>query len=654
MAQIIDLNVDMGLDPERHKSMMIKDDPRDGGDLLRIKDRYKNAYKRLYEKDGWRDTDGRFPKLTVFSATALEAVWGGHAIDFKAPCISRNLIRVYGQYMVNFPAPKHMGRWEGAGPHLGWHKHHHAFTVQNWIGEWLGPDRHQIACFDSTGMAINGNEGWLHGSYFGEVGFVGNNPGWYDPSYTEYGLRLWDEAEASTIGSLWAADFNGYCIDIIRSTPLNCIGTMSVFSSALGGIALSDGEMATINLGVVSGDDNPALLVQRSKYGRGAGGMVTARLAKSEGGKRTPNKAQAVLWQLDPCVGCTSIDMVQSDMNFKDIHAPFIMNSRAWGQTLMVSGYVGWNNKAILHDITNRKHWPNGSYHPMVFGWTSRNGGVLRDIILGEALGAQAVNSDKRLGMVDVGAPFDYQAGTPVYSILGPGTTPPAANAPTIQKFSTNTPVMSGGNAIIEWETTNATSVTITPAITTTPLPVDGSAVVGPITATTVYRMVATGPGGTATVDLTIQYQAPIPAGRDRSKWSVIVFNKPDNTPAEYQLYTKDKIHDANTNTWWHSGTGMVDGQVLEIALGGTATGIIGLEFDVPLDYPNDFPTRFDVEHWNGSTWVKWLATGTYSGGVSSKAMRTTPVSASKIRIRNRFTRGSWWGIRDLRILFQG
>jgi phospholipase C len=71
---------------------------------------------------------------------------------------------------------------------------------------------------------------------------------------------------------------------------------------------------------------------------------------------------------------------------------------------------------------------------------------------------------------------------------------------PTITQFSANpTSVNSGQTTTLTWSTTNATSVTITPAIAdneaTGALPTSGSAVV-PVTASTTYSITATGPGG--------------------------------------------------------------------------------------------------------------------------------------------------------------
>jgi phospholipase C len=73
---------------------------------------------------------------------------------------------------------------------------------------------------------------------------------------------------------------------------------------------------------------------------------------------------------------------------------------------------------------------------------------------------------------------------------------------PTITQFSVSpSTVVSGQTTTLTWATTNASSVSITPAIAinedTGPLPTSGSAVI-PVSATTTYSITATGPGGSA------------------------------------------------------------------------------------------------------------------------------------------------------------
>lgn len=79
---------------------------------------------------------------------------------------------------------------------------------------------------------------------------------------------------------------------------------------------------------------------------------------------------------------------------------------------------------------------------------------------------------------------------------------------PQITQFTANPAAVGGGQTTtITWATTNATSVTISPSVQQTddaaPLPTSGSAIVA-INAATTFTITATGPGGTATGQLTV------------------------------------------------------------------------------------------------------------------------------------------------------
>jgi hypothetical protein len=441
MPILINLNTDRGLDPTIHKTMMVKEDVRTSN-ILTAKARYPNAYRRLTEKEGWTDADGKFMRLTVFSAEALEAVWSGHDyFPWTNPCNSRNIIRAYGDYKVNYPVPKHMGRWEGYGPHTGWFKDFGALALSPYREQWLGSYMGEVAAMISTGYGQDSQMGgWVHGGYVGEIGFYGSNPGWYNPTMgEEHGLILWDEGEASTVGALWCQDFNGYGIKHVRGTPANYTRTISLFTNALGGIAIVGSELASINFGTISGDDNPALIVMKAGYGRGPGGMINISNIKCESGKRAPNKDMIAIWQQDACVGGINIGAVQSDQNFRTSHAAFVMKSREWGQTLNVGSHVGWNHRALVHDVTNGKHWLNPSYHPMVFTWASRNGGTLTDHVDNVQVAGTPIVAADRLGGISGTQEFNYTLGTPVYSITG-GVVPTPAPTPTPGPTPTPTP----------------------------------------------------------------------------------------------------------------------------------------------------------------------------------------------------------------------
>jgi phospholipase C len=90
----------------------------------------------------------------------------------------------------------------------------------------------------------------------------------------------------------------------------------------------------------------------------------------------------------------------------------------------------------------------------------------------------------------------------------GSKSDPPAA--PTAQIQAAATQVTPGQSIALTWTTTNASSVTIQPSISTTALPLSGSATVTP-QASTNYQLTASGPGGTAASSVMVNVTAPPP-----------------------------------------------------------------------------------------------------------------------------------------------
>lgn len=377
---------------------------------------------------GWNND--KIMSMRFFAACANDAVWGGHAIEHTKPCISRtNVYLPAGEFRMNWDFPKCMGQYIGMGPHQGYHEAHAATTLRVDRDGWLG-DKMDMAAMRSTGWGLQGNEGWCHAGFVDAIGFVGNNSGWHNPNYVETGLKLWDEAEGASMGRVWSSDHNGYGVEIVRGTPQNWNGALSVFTNSLGGLALFDNELATVNINNVSGDDNGnALVVQGSKYERGAGGNINIAQIKSESGKRTPNRGQVVFYQMDPCSGVVTIQSVQGDCNYVDVDAMFVMNTRdnSWSM-LNVEGFVGWNFRNLVHQIKQGKPgrvWGGAAYKPESFIWSSRNGGQLVDLIdLVKKPHTEVGQYPHRLGFVPVGSAFDYTNGLPKFDPTG-GVTPP-------------------------------------------------------------------------------------------------------------------------------------------------------------------------------------------------------------------------------------
>ena len=652
----IHLGVSFGLEPSQAQAH-IKDLPAwntwpaVANSINNAKVRYPDAYEFLRFKN-W--SDEKFLNLSAASAAAVQAVYSGQYKQWGVPCMSRVNVDVPdGEYFFTTWFPFCMGQYLGQGPHAGWNPTQAATNLRVWKEKWQEADPHQMAAMRSTNFGIDtGGEAWVHGGSVDLMGFKGNNSNWYDPKYTEHGLVLWDLGEASAVGRIWCTDWNGYGVEVARGTPFTANCVISTFTNALGGVGIMDGQLGTFNFGTISGDDSPALVVFDSKYGRGAGGNVNIDLFKVESGKRVPNKGQIAIWQKAPCVGTINIGICQADQNDRFNDAAFVMKSREWGQTLNVGGFVGWNLRTLVHDVTNQKRWATSAYHPMVFTWASRNGGSLTDHVDNVSVPGTPVIATDRLGMVPNNGVFDYANGTPGYSITGDSVVvPPAPGAPVIDTFvATPGSLAAAGSVVLSWSTTNATAVTI--AGITTPLAVDGSVTVA-VTATSTYSLTATGPGGTTTRNLSVIVSAAPPvvpgANLDRTGWSIQCLTAGANPlPMDDGTHLAGMAIDSDLNSWWHAGVSMQAGQKVIVDMK-ARKNTSGVSFAVPPGYNLDYPTKFTVRTRATATsaWVERAKD--VSGGATSTALWAT-ASVRFVEITCNFSRGSWWGMSDLQV----
>lgn len=411
-----------------------------------------NIYPQLFARLnglGWHDTI--VMKMNVGPAAHNEAMLKGHGggQPITGRITSNNGVRwPAGTYAVNFPCIIDGGECQGAG--TGFSASPGAGTTQmnttlvlnrsGWLGGVRVDGQYTASggvttdiTFDSMNLIQSTTWQMLSGSFsYTESGYVdgfrltGDNGSWLDASYTSHGLATWDLGETYKIGRIFAETFNGYGWACVRGTPATA-AEVSSFQNAMGGVGFIGTELNTIHIGTVSGDDNPALLVQQSGYGRGAGGVISVVLAKSESGKRTPNKGQLLLWQRDACYGLVNIDDAQCDMTNLFLDAMIVTKTNTAALGNVVHAQVrGWNCRTLVHDVTAGVRWPATSYRPERINWSYRNGASkLFDELDGVLLQSQSVNATDRLGMVANNGIFDYVTGTPTYDIYGGGTPPP-------------------------------------------------------------------------------------------------------------------------------------------------------------------------------------------------------------------------------------
>lgn len=643
-----DLGVTFGLEPSQAKAK-IKDLPAYGSwpaianNIENAKLRYPDAYGRQ-KYIGW--TDEQFLNLSACSAAALQAVWYGQFQQWGADIWSRvNVDIPAGDYFMTVPFPKAMGQYIGKGPHLGWNPRQAATCLHVWKDQWQGPaNEDRFAMRSANWGKTDVGDAWMHAGFVDSIGFVGNNGNnWFDPnSPTEHGLGLWDEGEASDIGRIYSADWNGYGIMVVRGTPFTASSVLSVFTNALGGVGLIGSQLSSMRIGTVSGDDNAAMIVMADGYGRKAGGNLHVGMVKSESGKRPINHGQVVLWQRNPCVGNISFGSVQADQNGVYNDAAFVVHNREWGQVLNVGAFVGWNLCTLVHDVTNKKRWATSSYHPESFAYCSRNGGTLFDLTTGSMMASSGVNATDRLGMASSPSGFNYTNGTPAYSVTG-GVAPPP-NAPTIDSFTATPSSLTGaGTVTLAWQTTNATSVTISGVSGT--LPVDGNTTVQ-VSTTTTYTLTATGSGGTTSTAVTIAVSATPPSGNlSRTGWTAKASSSDGtNTP--------EKAINGNVNDFWMASGSMTTSSPTFTVDTKKSQVMKGTTFAAPPGYAGSWPRTFEVLTSNSNsdnpTDASFVSRGKFNGAFNSQA--TFTATGRHMRIICRTANSDWMGISDLNI----
>lgn len=103
---------------------------------------------------------------------------------------------------------------------------------------------------------------------------------------------------------------------------------------------------------------------------------------------------------------------------------------------------------------------------------------------------------------------WNTNKGVPYAWTIPGGVVPPPVVAPTITKFTANTPINKGSCTTLAWITTNATTASVDQGVGAVTPVASGSKSVCPIV-TTKYTMTAIGPGGTLTDSVTVVVNIP-------------------------------------------------------------------------------------------------------------------------------------------------
>lgn len=382
-----------------------------------------------------------FMDLSAFDAAWGEAVWQGHGggQPISGYLSSTNHVKVpKGTYYQTIIAEVSAAEYTGAGSGYSAVNNNSVNTqLVIWHEAWQG-DPMERHCMRSGNWGRLGNLGYLESVIIKGFRLTGRSHDFPGATFNSCGLQLWKPGELSTTDDIYAHDFRSYGIEVHAPTPHH-FRNISVFDNVLAGIGLSGSWGGTVQIDMLSGDDNSYMVASVPGYGLEAGGTVNIDTLGLHGNIKAET-------------GVASADRVHRGMNIGrlfgqfafnigaisyasgaiTVDAVFVVDARLTNGTMQASrirvgAMKGFNYKTLVHDIGNQKRWPApANYSAVGFEYTSAGGGQL--YIFGQAQTAQSIRCSDRLGFIQGSGNFDYSNCSPPFRYLVDG--PPRAAAP--------------------------------------------------------------------------------------------------------------------------------------------------------------------------------------------------------------------------------
>lgn len=225
-----------------------------------------------------RKPDADFLKNTFYTCCSEEASrqWG--ACNIYAGGMPGGVGQNGTPIVVNQQLRWPIGEYVGAGLFIG---ARFSTILKPDHDRWNGdPKTRNVLASWSYGL--NGIYAYHEAAYLDKIRFDGDmRSAYYNPAYESSGVVLYDAGEGSQVNRIKADNFNDHGIKIERGTPAQ-IQNASVFCNNRGGIGLAGTAMNTVEIGLVTGDDNYVLIEMYPSGGREAGGCITVGAAKLE------------------------------------------------------------------------------------------------------------------------------------------------------------------------------------------------------------------------------------------------------------------------------------------------------------------------------------------------------------------------------------
>jgi hypothetical protein len=440
MKRYIDLNEDFGLVPADGKLTLAQK----GFTLLAAQGKFPDWWKRWNargKKVGWSDSkiQSTFMLNGVVTACANQAFFSRQAHDpAQSTGSSCNVIIPWGEYETTSYIYAAIGVLKGDGTFAHGGDMGSTVIIPAPKGKWNPePDFPEGDARLSLGSAVLGTGGifgYAESVRIQDLRFEGGKPSlsWNDPSDYSSGLICAGPGEGFIVDNILANSHNDYGIEVRQSTPLD-LRYASVFKNKRSGIGLLGTALASMRIGVLSGDDNPSLFdMVGGRYGE-PGGILNIDLVKLE----TDTSPGGIFGDKDQVVGVcrgqfgVNINAISAASSNSRTFSLFITDCRLNNGTpqssrINVNMVKKINVDNLVVDLHNKKRWPApASYQNYSFIYDSDNGGVVK--VDGVEIPSVPYLHNDRLGPATTGVSYDYINYTPRWSFQGPGgtTTPP-------------------------------------------------------------------------------------------------------------------------------------------------------------------------------------------------------------------------------------
>lgn len=433
------------------KTIYLKDYPRSGAENAKktlaelfttaeAKAAFPDAFRAQATLYGW--TDAQTMKLAMFNAMWTDALWKGAPYQ-SGKLLSRNEIYVHhGAWWFNDYLHYAYGTYHFANSGTGnaaYNSENGGCELMHWHENWQGAATNRTGrkvLFGAVHAGSNDLSAYTEGiAWEGGFRLDGRCGDWAVAGRDVVGFEAWDFGSGAGMEHLFAhhCDVN---VSMVRGTPFNSSGTVSLFSGTKSGLEVVGG--GPMNIATLELDDNPRGIASVAGYGRPATITGKIGLLKAEWAVTPPTAGRMPKVQtielagvIDLTIDCLSWACTKYQDAIFDV-TPDNGVAMLTVHNLRVHGYTGI--QSILHDRVNGKTWP---YVAGVkgFRYSNVNGGELiswpvqvQPIVAKHTNKLGYLEADPQTGK-PIGA-FDRTLGLPSWSDVTGTSNAPAAPIP--------------------------------------------------------------------------------------------------------------------------------------------------------------------------------------------------------------------------------